>query len=1028
MVNYKKLEINKIERKWQKKWQEEKIYEADILGNKPFYLLVELTYTSGDLHMGHWFAWTAPDIFARYKRMMGENVLFPVGGFDAFGLPAENAAIKHGIHPSVWTHKNIETMRRQFETMGPSFDWEREVITSDPEYYRWTQWLFIQLYNKGLAYRGKVWSNWCPECKTVLANEHVENGCCWRHTSTPVEQKLVDQWLFRITDYANKLIWSQNPKVDWPQAAVEGQNNWIGRSEGILIDWEVIGKERKITTFTTRPDTIFGVTFLVLSPEHQLVSEIASGMEVMNYLSNALVKTERERKEGEAQKTGVFTGYYAENPLSKERIPIWISDFVLGSYGTGAIMGVPAHDQRDFEFAKKYSLEIKPVILPEREYVDNNAQSYYQKRSKLHKKLLTNLANEAKKANKKMMVMGGWAVYLQVGEEFRDFEDLDLIILNKDLEWWRKLLNSYNLELQNLYPETKDNKYYFQAVGKDTHVDVGAIKIDTKGNVVWLDEKTDKKSDKFENIFEKKSIESALVYTMKQDFIYDLKMQKEKETRWKEKADFLFMRLEPYVEDGVLINSGEYSGLKSQTAGTKISNYIVSNHLGEKSVQYHLRDWSVSRQRYWGAPVPIIYCQQCWQKSKIQNPKSKLREGVDYAVLEDKEYMIHPVPEADLPVTLPENVDYTPTGKPPLATAEGWVKVACPECGGAALRDVETLDTYVDSSWYFFRYLSPKNDKAPFDEKVVNKWMPIKVYFGGPEHILGHTLYARFITKFLYDIGYIKFDEFALKRFHHGVILGPDGYRMSKSRGNVVNPDEQVAKFGADSVRVYIAFLGPHDKGGAWKTEGIEGSNRFLNRVWRLITDYPNVYINEGDAKSLYSKMHKTIQKVSKDIELLQTNTALSAIMEYVNLLYEIANKNQKLKNNKINSQLPISGREIKCAEWDEALKTLGLLLAPFAPHITEEIWVNVLGEKFSVHKSTWPKFNPELVKEDFVTIVIQVNGKVRGTLLLGSEQANDKNEVIKVAKEDQKIQKWLTESKVKDTIFVPGKLVNFVV
>ena len=945
-----------IEKKWQKRWRESKLYKADNKKENKYYLLVELTYTSGDLHMGHWFAWTAPDAYARMKRMQGFNVLFPVGGFDAFGLPAENAAIKHGIHPREWTYKNIEIMRKQFERMGPSFDWEKEVITSDPDYYRWTQWLFIQLYKKGLAYRGKVWSNWCPECKTVLANEHVVNGCCWRHTSTPVEQKLVDQWLFKITEYADRLIWPldsargkpekkeglplEAPKersgVDWPQAAIEGQNNWIGRKEGINITYDVKDLQDKITVFTTAPVN-FGATFIVLAPEHPVVEEIITGQivvpekilnELKNYIKKASSKTQRERKTTEKEKSGVFTGLYAINHVTKKEIPVWVTDFVLMDVGTGAVQGCPGHDLRDFQFAKKFGIPIVRVI---------------------------------------------------VGE------------------------------------------------------------------------------DGYEGPVEKE--DQIIEHGMK----------------------------------GKFINSDFLNGLDFEVGLQKTMDYFEEKGWGKRVISYHLRDWSVSRRRYWGAPVPIIYCRKCWEigdwrleigkKSEIKNLKvktnhqslitnHKLQEGIDFTTLDDgKEYIIHSVPEADLPVKLPEVVDYMPKGLAPLATAEDWVKVKCPVCGSEASREVETLDTYVDSSWYFFRYPTPKYDRGPFDKEIIKKWMPIQVYFGGSEHILGHTLYARFISQFLHDQGYIDFDEFALKRIHHGVILGPDGYRMSKSRGNVVNPDEQVEKFGADSVRLYINFLGPHDKGGAWKTEGIEGSYRFLMRVWRLITNNKDlVVVEKEDAEDILRMQHRTIKRVSEDIEMLHTHTAIAALMEFTNLLEEVRNKVLD-STNKSHRTLNTEHRtQIRCAEWDEALKTLCLLLAPFAPHMTEEIYQRyyagnpkseirnpkqIPNSKFrntklktshqspqyqsvrgkpitnhfsSVHLHPWPKYNPELIVEDTVTIAIQINGKLRGTIEVRSEKSEVRGEIIRLAKENEKINKWIEGKKVKKEVFVKGKLLNFVV
>lgn len=905
-----------IEKKWQKIWRKEKIYASSPKSQNNYYLLVELTYTSGDLHMGHWFAWCAPDAFARMKRMQGNNVLFPVGGFDAFGLPAENAAIKHGIHPRDWTYENIKKMRKQFEKMGPSFDWDKEVITSDRDYYRWTQWLFLKLFKKGLAYRGKVWSNWCPECKTVLANEHVQNGCCWRHTSTPVEQKLVDQWLFKITDYADRLIWPRNPKVDWPQAALEGQNNWIGRKEGINISYEIEGLEEKITVWTSRPDTNFGATFVVLAPEHEFVSKILRGeikcsektrKDIQDYVNTSKRKLERERLVETKDKSGVFTGFYAINRLNNEKLPIWISDFVLSSVGTGAIVGVPGHDKRDFEFATKFGLPVKRVV-----------------------------------------------------------------------------------------------------VGPDGDRD------------------------------EIKKPQQVL------------------------------------EEGGTMINSGFLNGMDSHKAVQKMMDYLEKKGWGKRAVNYHLRDWSVSRRRYWGAPVPIIYCRYCWHnRRKSEKDKGQsLKEGVDFATLDDgKKYVIHPVPESDLPVTLPEKVDYMPTGKAPLATAKDWIKVKCPVCGSEAKRDVETLDTYVDSSWYFFRYPSPKYDKGPFDPKIIKKWMPIKVYFGGPEHILGHTLYARFITKFLYDQGLINFEEFALKRFHHGVILGPDGFRMSKSRGNVVNPDEQVKKFGADAVRLYINFLGPHEKGGAWKTEGIEGSYRYLTRVWRLITNYKDLAIvDEEDARRIFSMQHRTIKKVTEDIEILHTHTAIAALMEFTNLLDEVAKKSQlsipgsqpsgnsqsdvsqpvlreeKRKKGKLETddQELKEEKRIRCAEWDSALRTLLLLLAPFAPHMTEELYQQyyagnsefgarnskqITNRKFSsIHLKTWPKFEAELIKEEVVSIVVQVNGKLRATLEIEAENSKLEEKVIEAARQNENVAKWLEDKRVVKEVFVPGKLINFVI
>lgn len=886
-----KYDHNKVESKWREKWKKEKTYYADPRGEKKYYVLVELTYSSGDLHMGHWYAWTSPDVFARFKRMQGYNVLFPVGGFDSFGLPAENAAIKRGIHPRDWTNKNIATMRRQFATMGPSFDWDKEVITSESDYYRWTQWLFLELYNKGLAYKAKAPSNWCPKCKTVLANEHVEDGCCWRHTDTPVVQKDVEQWLFKITKYADRLIWPRFTKasrgksrkmrnsnkeqladslvheIDWPDSIVEGQNNWIGRKEGINIKYKIAGSDLSISCWTSRPDTNFGATFIVVAPEHPILEKIVTKSQktkVSEYIKGSTSKTERARLIESRKKTGVFTGSYAINDLTGEKMPVWVSDFVLMDFGTGAVVGVPGHDKRDFEFASTFGLPIKRVV-----------------------------------------------------------------------------------------------------VGPDGD----------KSEIKSLDQVQE--------------------------------------------------------EEGTMINSGFLDGLDIHEATQKVMDHLEKKGWGTREVAYHLRDWSISRQRYWGAPIPVVYCRRCWEnrKPKPKSSKSKLVEGVDYSVIEGKKYMIHALPDSDLPVKLPYKVDYTPTGKAPLATADEFVNTKCPKCGGKARRETETMDTYVDSSWYFLRYPDPDNEFQAFDPKIINEWFPLEIYFGGPEHTLGHTLYARFITKVLCDLGHIKFDEFAKKRRHHGIILGPDGYRMSKSRGNVVNPDAEVEKYGADAVRLYLCFMGPHGKGAPWSREGIEGAHKFLQRVWNLISEFKDgVSLSEASANAILQKQHKTIKKVSEDIENLRFNTAVAAIMEYVNTLREI---NQK---SNINSQsVKSKSKDGNAGVFRSALETLCLLLAPFAPFMMEEIWSSGALAKEdkdtgSIHRQPWPGYESELTREKEVTIPIQVNGKLRSTIRIPTDKSKDKKVVLQAAKKDQKISKYIKGKKIKKEFFVPGKLVNFVV
>ncbi|OGE31714.1 leucine--tRNA ligase [Candidatus Daviesbacteria bacterium RIFCSPHIGHO2_02_FULL_36_13] len=842
-----------IEPKWQKKWLDDKLYQVDLSdAAKRFYILIEFSYPSGDLHMGHWFAFAVPDILARFKRMQGLNVFFP-NGFDAFGLPAENAAIKKGVHPKDWTLGNIEKMKQQFSTMGASFNWEQEVITCLPEYYKWNQWIFLKMLERGIAYKGKALANWCPNCQTVLANENVEAGKCWR-CGSEVIQKEVEQWFLKLTEYADKLLW-ENPLsrdlsngVDWPIPVKVGQNNWIGKSEGMEISFKVVldkleqkssstEVEKNITVYTVFPETIFGVTYMVLAPEHSLVEKLTTKeqeSEVKQYLETTKKKTQLERTSLEKEKTGVFTGSYGINPVNEKKFPIWIADYVIGGYGTGAVMGVPGSDHRDFAFAKKYDLEVIRVI------------------------------------------------------------------------------------------------------GKSTD-DVSTV---------------ENESD--------------------------------------------------VLEEGILVNSEQFNGLHTpDPARDKIKDWMEEKGFGKRKQQYHIHDWSVSRQRYWGTPIPVIYC------------------DIDGVV---------PVPEKDLPVELPYEVDYAPQGKPPLATAEDWVRVACPECGKPARREVETMDTFFDSSWYFLRYLDPKNDKEIFSKKVVQDWMPLDIYFGGAEHTLGHTLYSRFFYKFLIDIGVISFDptsssglrrasEYAKKRVNRGLILGPDGQKMSKSRGNVVNPDDQVKDYGADAVRLYLAFIGPYAETVApWDSQGLNGVYHFLQRVWTLSEKVTGDRV-QGTAD--LRMMHKTIKRVTEDIEGSKFNTAVAGMMEYINYL----SRKETISK--------------------EEYKTFLLLLAPFAPHMTEELWNIVIRDSsivknekrktkneksWSIHKQSWPVFDNKYLEEDEVIIVVQVNGKVRDNFVIGKDLVNNKDVVEKMAKESEKVQKFLIGKTVKKTVYIPGKIISVVV
>jgi len=825
MQSMSKYQPQEFEKKWREEWKKEKIYDfrfKTLDPKKKFYNLVELPYTSGDLHIGHWFTFTTPDVLSRFKRMNGYDVFFPIG-YDAFGLPAENAAIKRAIHPKDWTMKNIENMTKQFHTIGTMLNnWDDAVITCLPEYYRWNQWIFLKMYERGLAYRGKALSNWCPSCQTVLANENIENGKCWR-CGNPVVQKEVEQWFLKITKYADRLLWDKNSNgVDWPMSVRVGQNNWIGKKGGINMDYPVKNSNEVITCFTTAPVN-FGMTFIVLAPEHQLVKKIIKGeikvesktrKTVEDYFKKAQKKSEMDRLMEGKIKTGVFTGLYAINRIARWDVPIWVSDFVIGHVGTGAVQGCPGHDYKDFEFAKKFDLPIIRVVVG---------------------------------------------------------QDADTSEINKP--------------------------------------------------------------------------EQIIIKGM----------------------------------PGKMVNSKFLNGLDFEEGLQKTMDYAEKKGWGKRINSYHLRDWSISRQRYWGSPVPMIYC-----------PK----DGVV------------PAPEKDLPIELPYEVDFTPKGKPPLATNEKWLNVKCPKCGGGAKRDSETLDTFFDSAWYWYRYVSPHYDGGPFDKIEVKKLTPVDVYFGGAEHTLGHTLYARFFTKFFHDLGLVDDEEFALKRVQHGVVLGPDGNRMSKSKGNVINPDDKVKEYGTDTVRMYLCFMMPYEATSAWSDKTIAGVHRFLNRVWKIFQLYKDsaAFIEN---KQLISKLQKTILKVSQDIEKIKMNTAIAAMMEFLNAWES----------------------SITPDRWnvlsEEAAKDFLKILAPFAPYMTEEIWRNVFGENTSIHLSKWPKII-ETVTDETVTIPIQVNGKLRGTLIVNSRLLFDEGKIIELAVKNERVKKYLSGKKFK-AIYVKGKILNFV-
>jgi len=820
LITRTKYDPKEIENKWQMQWEAANLYHAsDASPKQKFYHLVMFPYPSGDLHMGHWYNYSPFDTYGRFKRMQGYNVMQPIG-FDAFGLPAENAAIKRGIQARTWTLANIENMRQQLRAMGAQWDWQREVVTCQPDYYKWTQWLFLQFYKHGLAYRTKAPANWCPNCNTTLANEQVlADGTCER-CGTVVIRKEIDQWLLKISSYAERLL-DFSKVIDWPEKTITMQRNWIGRSEGAEIRFyaEIDGKREEIPVFTTRPDTIYGVTFFVLAPEHPWVEKITTPEQktaVDAYVDQALHMTEIERMSTEKDKTGVFTGGYVTNPVNGEQVPVWIADYVLMSYGAGAIMGVASHDQRDFEFARKFGIAIREVIRPE-------------------------------------------------GEEPSD-------------------------------PATWDHA---------------------------------------------------------------------KEA------------------PGVMVNSGPFDGTPSDQAIARVTRYIEEQGIGKFTVSYRLRDWLISRQRYWGAPIPIVYC--------------------------PKDGMV-PVPEDQLPVWLPENVQFKSTGESPLRYEPEFVNTTCPVCGGPATREADTMDTFIDSSWYYLRYADAHNDTAAWSSEKLHKWLPVDQYVGGVEHAILHLLYSRFFVKALHDMGHLNFDEPFLRLFHQGMVLGSDGQKMSKSRGNVEAPDQYVERYGSDSVRCYMMFIGPFEAGGSFKAENLEGVWRFLNRVWNLVTenwvDNPS-NTEDSASKAIERLRNKTIKRVTEDVSNFRFNTALAALMECNNVMVKQQND-------------PVS----RSAAYRRTLETMMQLLAPFAPHISEELW-HQTDHTESIHTTTWPVYSEELTQDETFTLVVQVNGKVRERIEVPADISED--EVRKLALSNERVLSFIGDATIQKIIYIPGRLINIV-
>ena len=938
--------IQKIEKKWQLKWEEEKIYKFDLNSDKEkLYCLEMFSYPSGaNLHMGHWWNYGVTDSWARLKRMQGYNVFHPMG-FDAFGLPAENYAIKTGIHPQDSTNNNIETMEKQLKGIGATYDWDYEINTSSPEYYKWTQWMFLKLYENNLAYKKLAPVNWCPDCNTVLANEQVVNGQCERCHATVLRKKM-NQWFFKITDYAEELL-TDLDKIDWPQRTKTLQRNWIGKSEGTYIDFKIDQINESFKVFTTRADTLYGATYCVLAPEHDLVDIITSKdqkEEVEAYKTEASKQSEIDRTSTIKAKTGVFTGAYAINPANNKKIPIWIADYVLSTYGTGAIMAVPAHDERDYDFAKKFNLEIIPVI---------QQVTGVKRANEEFKRSIVAVVYDPKE-NKYLTInwnkSGG---RLFIGGTIKDDEspiDCSLREIKEETGYINlKYIHSSFPINHHYYAYNKDKAYeivcdllYFELINHDKE----DLNLDE-------DEK---------NNFIAEWVTSEIIEKEITDELHS--------------TAFEFRVEKPYIKDGIHINSDILNGLNMEDAINKMNNYLKEKNLGEKAITYKLRDWLVSRQRYWGSPIPIIYCDKCGTV---------------------------PVPESDLPVILPYDVEFNPDGASPLAKNEEFMNCKCPKCNNDAIRESDTLDTFVCSSWYFLRYPDAKNNKKPFDKKIINKILPVDKYVGGIEHACMHLLYARFFTKALRDMGYLDFDEPFKSLVHQGIILGSDGEKMSKSRGNTVKPDDIVNKYGSDILRNYLMFGFNYIDGGPWTDDGIIGINKYYNKIERLINSY-NKNTLEKEIPEIEKVLHITIKNVTEDTTNFAFNTSIARIMEYTNILTKYEKEG-----------IP-----------KYYLEQLLLLLAPFAPHITEELWCNNLGNKFSIHNMEYPKYDENKIIEEYTSIGVQVNGKLRASIKITDDMTEE--EIKSLALKENNIIKYINNLEIIKIIIIPKKIVSIVV
>jgi leucyl-tRNA synthetase len=911
-----------LEPKWQQKWEETGLYRQVIDHSKPkHYAMTMLPYPSGDLHIGHWYAMSPSDARARTMRMKGFNVLFPMG-FDAFGLPAENAAIKNNVHPQKWTYANIEKMRRQLKSMGAMFDWEREAISADPSYYEWTQWFFKKLMELGLAYRKMAAVDFCPNCNTTLAREQVwgEDRHCER-CGTPVIKKDLEQWFFKITDYADELL--DFSEINWPERVKVMQTNWIGRSTGADVVFKTEqGDEMPI--FTTRPDTLWGATFMVMAPEHPLVDKITTPEQanaVLEYRRQTQRMSDIDRESAEREKTGVFTGAYAINPVNDERIPIWVADYVLMGYGFGAIMAVPAHDERDFEFALKFGLPILPVI----DRLDGLTKSF----------------------TRREWIGEGFFEALQAAEiPFAEQDDSFYITMPAaKVDAYVKLIQQY--------------------IPPNSWIDI----VGTGWLFVFHDEVL------------------ALDSLASEQRILARCHELEPGVRDKRTVMEMLWSLEFYRdalfhhEYGPMIFSGPFSGTPGKAAVQRVAAWLEEKGVGKTAVNYRLRDWLISRQRYWGAPIPVVYC---------------------------PEHGAVPVPDEALPVMLPEDVEFMPTGESPLKFHEEFLHTECPICGQPSLRETDTMDTFMCSSWYQYRYLSPDYDKAPFDPVEGAYWLPVDQYTGGIEHATMHLIYTRFFTKAMREMGLVDFDEPMLALHNQGMVLGADNEKMSKSRGNVVAPDDLVQKYGADTVRTYIMFFTKWEQGGPWNYEGIKGPQRLLQDVWSVAQHaYVQGIVHEPADRALRRKTHQTIKKVGEDLAGFSFNTAVAALMELRNSIMEAQRRST-----------------VSRESWAEAVDNLLLLLAPIAPHITEELWAQ-RSKPYSIHQQSWPEWDPEIAKEESITLVVQINGKVRDRIEAPAGTPDEELKALALASDN--VQKHLEGQAPRKVIVVKGTLVNIV-